>query len=49
MPLSADVLRKGEGKVALGAIVNLLLSVQEGKALRALGGRKAHLERARTG
>lgn len=27
MPLSADAVRKGEGKVALGAIVNCLLSV----------------------
>lgn len=49
MPLSADVVRKGEGKVALGATVNFLLSVQEGKALTALVGKKASLERTRTG
>lgn len=49
MLLSADVVRKGEGEVALGAIVNLLLSVQEGKALTALVGKAAYLERTRTG
>lgn len=49
MPLSAGVVRKQEGKVALGAIVNLLLSKWERKALRALVGKKAHLESTRTG
>lgn len=37
MLFSADVVRKGEGKVALGATVNLLPSVQEGKALDSSG------------
>lgn len=40
MSLSADVVRKGEGKVALGATVNLLLSVQEAKPLMALVARR---------